>query len=327
MICKNVYIAACDKNGGIYRYNIDDGGCLHFVDKTRADSIMYMIIRENTLYAVLKEPFAETKDSGLVSFEINSDGSLSPVDGIIPTKGEEGCHLTADISGNEVYCANYTSGSIFKSDGTTVAHRGEGPNKERQEAAHTHYIEFTPDGKYLCVVDLGIDKIIVYDKILKPVSECSLLPGSGPRHLAFAPDGRTAYCINELSNTVSILEYFEGNFTYINSVDTLPEGHTGESTSAAIRISEDGRYLYTSNRGHDLISCFETGHHTLELFDAVPCGGQCPRDFNISPDGKWLVCTNEVSDNVTVFQIGENGKLVKTDCVQGLRAPLCVAFG
>lgn len=323
----NVYIASCVENGGIYRYSLDNYGQLKFVDKLNADRVMYMTIHEDTLYAVLKEPLPHLKESGLVSLTIREDGSLDPNSSIISTGGEEACHLAVSVPENDVFCANYTSGSVFKSDGTLVTHSGNGPDKLRQEAPHTHCTVFTPDDKYLCVVDLGIDSIILYDKELKPVSRCSLVPGSGPRHLVFSTSGKVAFCVNELSNTVSVLEYSDGKLIYVDSFTTLPEGYSGESYAAAIRISGNGKYLYTSNRGHDSISCFEIGDRTVKLFDIVLCGGKWPRDFDITPDGKWLVCTNERSNSVTTFSIDENGRLKNTGFSIELQSPLCVTWG
>jgi len=326
-VCNKVYIASCTENGGIFRYSLYNDGSLSFIDKIQADRVMYMIAENGILYTVLRAPFPGLNESGLAAYKITVDGSLLQKSGAISTKGEVACHLTMSIPEQDIFCANYISGSVFKSDGTLVVHSGSSQHRMRQASPHTHCTVFTPDGRYLCVTDLGIDKIVIYDKDLKLVSQCSLPAGNGPRHLVFSPDNETAFCINELSSTVSLLKYAAGKLNYINDFTAFPKDYDGESAAAAIRISSDGKYLYTSNRGHDSISCFKVRNDELELFDIVPSGGNSPRDFNISPDGRWLLCANEGSDNVISFRINEDGSLLKKTCITDLKSPLCVVFG
>src|SRR5699024_11416652 len=88
-----------------------------------------------------------------------------------------------------------------------------GPH-ERQEKPHVHYTAHTPDGKYVVVADLGIDELVTYrvkNGQLEKVNTLEVKPGSGPRHIAFHPDGKTAYLLTELSSEVIVLDYNEAN--------------------------------------------------------------------------------------------------------------------
>lgn len=314
---KTIYLLSCVKDGGIYRCILSPEGKLRIVDKATLDRPMYAVIRENRLYVILRAPFPDSKESGIIIFDIR-DGKLTNPSKLLSTKGQVACHLCVEDDG--IYVANYTSGSVIKMPDTLVAHQGRSVNENRQSSAHAHYINATPDGKYICAVDLGMDKILVYDKDLHPVSTVAAKPGNGPRHLAFSDDGKYAYCANELSSTVTVLSYCDGKLEVLREYSTLPDGFAEENTTAAIRYQEG--YVYISNRGHDSIACFLAEGEKLTLTDIVSCAGASPRDFHIL--GEFLICANEASDNVAVFKI-QGGTLQQVDQLP-LPAPLCVCF-
>jgi len=318
----NIYIAACEKEGGIYLCNINDDGVLTCVEKYDLDSPMYLAVSNNKMYAILRNPFENSVYSGLVSLDILNDGRLGDMSQMQSTMGEVACHLCVD---DDVYCVNYISGSVIKMPDTLVTHEGASVHPQRQTSPHTHQVIFTPDKKYVCVVDLGIDTIVVYDRNLNLFSKANVPQGYGSRHMVFSPDGKYAFCINELKSSVTVFSYKDGVLTPIKTYDAVPEDFEGQNTGAAIRITSDGKYLYASNRGHDSIACFEVDEDKLSLIEYVSCGGSSPRDFNITPDGKFVICTNENSGNVTVFEI-INGRLKKVSEQTGFERPLCVIF-
>ncbi len=309
------FIASCDKEGGIYRYEFDRKNITEkqFVPLDRP---MYLSIKNNKCYAVLRAPFGND-ESGLVSFDLNTEGNLINKSDIISTKGVVGCHLA--VTEREVFVANYLSGNVFKTPDITVTHSGKGVHSTRQEAPHTHCTIIAPDGKYICVADLGIDKIFVYDFNLNEVSSVKLPDGKGPRHIIFTEDGKTAYCVCELSNEIAVFNYLDGRLDYMTSVSTLPNEFNGENTAAAIRIKDE--FIFVSNRGHNSIAVFEKNNKIPVFKSAFDCGGIGPRDFNIFEN--LLVCTNENSDDVTFFEIC-NGELRRLNIKLNLKTPLCV---
>jgi 6-phosphogluconolactonase len=196
-------------------------------------------------------------------------------------------------------------------------------NKDRQERAHAHFVTLTPDEKYLCAVDLGIDKIVAYDvnhatgalTANKSVT-VDIKPGSGPRHMAFHPNGRFAYLLTELSSEVIVLEYSPSGFRQLQTISSLPAGFAGTSWSSAIRVSPDGNTLYTSNRGHDSIGVFHIDASTgkLECLAHTSTQGKWPRDFAVDPCGEFLIAANEHSDSVFLYRIERgSGKLLPTE--------------
>lgn len=311
----DIYVASCTKDGGIYRYSID-GKTATFKDVVKMDRPMFLAKHNGKMYVALRETEANG-DSGVVSYDINNDGSLSNFNVIGSTEGKCGCHLTANDDG--VYAVNYISGSVSKVNKKLVTHVGKGPNEARQECAHTHFVCSSPDNKYILATDLGLDRIYVYDKDLNEVSYANVPLGHGARHLVFSDDGKILYCANELKSTVSSFSYNDGMLELKNTVNALPDDFDGENTAAAIRIKDN--MLYMSNRGHDSISCFEIDGYNLTLKDIVPCGGKHPRDFNIF--GNLLICTNMHSNDITFFEIdGTSLKLLDTKL--SVEAPLCV---
>ncbi len=317
----NIYIASCVKGGGIYHYTLSENNVLDFCEKTTLDEPMYMIIRNEKMYILLRQPDEKTNFSGELSIDIDGTGKLFAPSRIISTKGVVACHL--EVSDDNIYAVNYVSGSVIKLPDTLVTHSGHGLHKVRQAAPHTHFVHASPDGKYILVTDLGLDKIFVYNKDLKLVSEVSVPSGHGPRHLAFSDDGKIVYCVNELGSSVSIFSYSDGELKLQNTISALPKDFSGDNISAAIRIKDN--YLYVSNRGHNSISVFEIkDSYNIVLKECVDCGGNSPRDFNIIDD--VLICTNEKSDNVTVFKLNNYIPEIISESELNIPSPLCVAY-
>ena len=313
----DIYIASCTEDGGIYRYTLTEDGKLIFVDKTSFDRPMYMTIENNKMYVVLRAPFKENNESGVVTLNINEDGALSDISRCVSTKGEVACHIAVD--NGDVYCANYISGSAIKLPDTLLIHSGKGPHPTRQDKAHTHYVGFTPDKKYLCAVDLGVDTIFVYNRDMTLHSKVKVPSGHGARHIVFSADGKYMFCANELKSTVSAFRYSGGEFDIIDTVSVLPKDFDEESTAAAIRM-RNGK-VYISNRGHNSVSEVEFENEKLSLIKTIDCGGSSPRDFDFVD--KFMICTNENSNNVTVFDC-ENG--FNETCDISLPSPLNVVY-
>jgi 6-phosphogluconolactonase len=181
-----------------------------------------------------------------------------------------------------------------------------------------------------------LDKILVYrfhadQGSLSPHDPPAVLskPGAGPRHFAFHPSGRYAYVINELDSTIAALSYDsdQGVLKPIQTVSTLPDGFSGNSTTAEVQVHPSGRYVYGSNRGHDSIVVFAADPDSgrLTYVEHEPTGGKTPRNFGIDPTGTYLLAANQDSDNVVVFRIDKaTGQLESTGHTVKVRRPVCV---
>lgn len=308
-----VYISSCAENGGIYRYSFENGE-LNFIEKTPLNRPMYTIIRDNKMHLVLREINAQTHFGGYQSFDIEKNGQLINSTPIQSTNGIVPCHLEAN--GDDVFVVNYLSGNIVKIGETTVTHSGSSIHPTRQTAPHTHFVSLSPDKQYMLCTDLGLDTVFVYNRKLKSVSSAKVPPGSGPRHLCF--NNNLVYCVNELSNDVSVFSFENGILELLNTYKAIPH-FKDKSTAAAIKLYK-GK-LYVSHRGANCISCFDIKGEKLELLYNSDCGGDSPRDFEIIDD--YIICANE-GGNVAVLKLCENSAEL-VDSIP-LDCPLCVTY-
>src|SRR5438045_5979648 len=113
------------------------------------------------------------KNSTISAFAIDSQSGKLTLLNQVPALGEDPCYFSFDKTGKYLFVANYTSGNVvvfpIGADGTlgaaTANIRDEGklgPNKERQEAPHAHWIEASAGNRYAYVSDLGLDKVLIY---------------------------------------------------------------------------------------------------------------------------------------------------------------------
>lgn len=264
------------------------------------------------------------------------------------SRGAGPCHLSVDRSGRFVLVANYGSGSVavlpIGAEGALgeaagfVQHTGSSVNRQRQEGPHAHWIGTDASNRFVLVCDLGLDKVLIYRFDsgrggLQPHEPAfaAVKPGSGPRHLAFHPNGRFAYVINELSNSITAFRWVEsrGALEELQTVPTLPPDFAGRNTTAEIAVHPSGRFLYGSNRGHDSLALFsiagETGQLTPVQHQAA--GGRTPRHFALDPTGRWLLVAHQDSDSVTVMRVHpDTGRLEATGQTIGVGRPVCVEF-
>ena len=277
---------------------------------------MYLHLRNGSMQVLLRQPFLNNQNSGIISYDITKDGELKQNSRIIDTKGIVACHLC--YFHEKTYVTNYLSGSIFCTSGKMDIHEGKGKNPVRQDMPHPHYIAPAPDGKCLLSTDLGLDAIYSYDEELNVLSVSKVPLGHGARHLAYSEDGKTVFCANELKSTVTVFNYDNGRLVPYETVPVL--AREKDSTVAAIRVK--GNYVYVSNRGDDSISCLYWDGKKLELCSVTPCGGASPRDFLIVEE--MLICANEKGNNVMFFFL-ENEKVIDIRMKEEIEVPLCIA--
>lgn len=292
-----------------------------------------------TLYAVVKEG----EFGGVSSYRITKEnGELTPLITEV-SPGSSPCHVSVNQNNEKVLTAYYHRGTaeLYNTDegkvdpvSAFVQHAGTGPNVDRQEKPHVHFSGFTPDEKFAVVVDLGIDKIVTYSlegNSLEIEHSLSVNPGSGPRHIAFHPNGKFAYVMTELSNEVIVLSYNseDAKFTELQYISAIPADFTENSQGSAIHLSSDGRFVYVGNRGHNSIALFSVNKETGELafIEHTSTEGNWPRDFVLDPTEKFLVASNEQSGNLVLYtRDEETGKLTLEQSNVAVPYPVCVKF-
>lgn len=311
---RHIYFCACSPEGGIEHY-LERDGKLSFCEHTPLDRPMYMVIDGWRAYVLLREVDPVSRFGGMIAFEIDADGRLVHPTPVLNTQGIVPCHLAAGQG--DIYAVNYLSGNIIRFPDVVRGHTGSGPNVERQEAPHTHFVEISDDGSEVYCVDLGLDTIFVYDRELNEKARIRLPSGYGPRHLVFSEDRKAMFCVYELANAVSMLKRIGEEWKVVDTVPLLEQ--PGNGGAAAIRIFEDE--LYVSVRGADVLVRLKILDTKLQVLNRISCGGASPRDFDWI-DGR-LYCANENSNTVTIFQRdGEN--FVRLSDTLSMPHPLCV---
>lgn len=250
----------------------------------------------------------------------------------VDTFGDHPCYLSLDPSEGFLIVGNYSGGnlSVYKvNEGElvhvqTIQHEGQSINAARQEKAHVHSTVFHPDGKKLMVGDLGSDKIHLYDfhsDFAVPLAPSEpayfeVLPGSGPRHLIVHPKGDQIYLVHELSAELGVYAYKDGKISQTQTLPLTDPNYSGAVGAAELRISDDGKFMYVSNRGDaNEISVFEIGNNKpLHLVQRISSGGQMPRNFTLSPDERFVLVAHQASNDIVVFERNsKTGELTKTE--------------
>jgi 6-phosphogluconolactonase len=350
-----VYVGTYTGTGGegiyAYRFNPTSGALnsLGLMAKTDNPSFLALDADGKFLYAVNELDSFQGEASGALSvFSINKETAALKLLQQIPSLGAAPCHVSLDKSGKFLLVANYNGGNAavfpISGDGTLgtqtafIQNSGSSVNADRQAAAHAHFIQVTNDNKFAMIADLGIDQVIVqkFDSNTGALSALDsgfvrMIPGSGPRHLAYAPDGKFVYVLNELTSAIAACSFESetGAMKTIQTISTLPDNFSGSNTTAEIAIDTQGKFLFASNRGDDTIAIYSIDNNTgkLTFIERISTGGKTPRHFEIDPTGQWLIAANQNSDNMVLFKIDHtNGRLVQTSVTSGISAPVCVRF-
>ena len=338
---KGIYLCSYDAKSGELK-------SLGLAAETPNPTFLAVDQSERILYSVNEvSEYKGGATGAITAFAINrATGRLSEINQIA-SRGADPCYLSLDKTGKYALVANYTGGSVaafpVRSDGgladatAFIQHSGVGKNLERQEGPHPHWIETTPDNSFALIADLGLDKIFVYH--FDP-SRGSLAPnkpplveleaGAGPRHVAFHPNKKLLYVLNELASTVTVISFdsSSGSLLTLQTISSLPTGFSGTNDAAEIHIHPNGNVLFASNRGYNSIAVFSvvpTGN--LTLIDHVPTQGRTPRNFELDPTGSRLLVANQDSNNIVVLEIDvETGGLTATGQQLSFPCPVSLRF-
>ncbi len=336
------------KGVGIYKADIDyfnaDLSLSTSLTTLTNPSFLAISPDKSTLYAV-SEIGSEADGFGFIyAYKLDKSGNPEFIDRY-PTNGFSPCHVSIDATGKLVFVANYNGGVVMvyhrNEDGSLeiaqqLTHQGSGPHPN-QGSSHSHMAKVSPDNNFLFIPDLGADKIWSYrinheegtvSKNTQEFFESS--PGSGPRHMDFHPTKDIAYVMNELNNSVSVLNYEpdSGTLTEFQTLTSLPASFNEWNSTADIHVHPNGKFLYSSNRGHNSIASFsidEAGQ--LTPLGHTPTEGSTPRNFAIAPSGDLLFVANQDSDSITIFSINqETGELTFTGNSLEIPTPVNITF-
>lgn len=290
--------------------------------------------------------------TGLASYRVRGRGNqISLVQTGFVDSGDGGAACVAvDATGRLAFSAQYGGGSVASyglNEAGDLMQRldlvkhgpGSGVDPKRQAAAHPHWVGMSPGNRWLAVPDLGMDVVAVYEVDaasgkLTPRRQVPLAPGAGPRHMKFHPHQPLALVLNELDLTLSTFRFTEAENRWeaLQTIPSLPRElqDSGSNTAAEVRLHPNGRFAYTSNRGHDSITVFALDRETggLTEIQREPVRGSWPRNFEIDPSGRWLIAAGQFSNTLALFAVDpETGRLEFSRSVVNVPDPTCVLFG
>ena len=328
---------------GIRIYDVDmERGRFTQKDQVEITNSSYVSISHNRKYL-----FSIT-DFGVESYKILGDGSLKTINHA-SINGMRGCYLSTDYEDRFLFVAGYHDAKLtvlrVGEDGSIgeitdeIFHKGLGSIAERNFRPHINCVKMTRDNRFLCAADLGMDHVVIYELNhmngrLRQVDFIRSEQESAPRHLKFSRDGRFLYIVHELKNYIDVYTYDtdEHNmpvFEKIQNITTLNDYHTSGSAASALNLSEDFRYLCSSNAGDNSVVLYSIDEDTglLSKLLCLPVSGDYPKDAALFPDNRHLVSLNHETDTMTFFSVDmEKGTIVMNRPEMKVPSPNCIIF-
>lgn len=326
---------------GVHVYDLDiENGYMTEKDVVPVNNASHLTKSTNGKYLY------SIADEGVAVLGIDQEtGGLTPINKV-GIDGMRGCFLSTDSLGKFLFVAGYHDGKVTvvhtHRDGRLgsvmdgIFHKGIFSVAERNFRPHISCVNMTPDGKFLCVVDCGIDHINIYSvnqtsgklKLLDIV-RCDL--ESGPRLIRFGRDGRFAYVNCELSNEILVYSY-DGSgkvpkFELIQKVDSRMDKKEIGCASSGLKVSPSGKYLYCSTAGDNSVAIYAIDQETgmLSKICKLPISGKYPKDIEVFPDEKTLVTLNHESNEIRFFTIDyEKGLIVMKGKPIRIETPNCI---
>ncbi len=307
-----VYVSS-QESQEIHVWKLDNLGKLALLQILDVPGLVQpMVIHPNktNLYVGIRKLF------GIISYLIKEDGTLRQV-GKASLPGNPS-YISTDKRGQYLFAASYTGNCISVSQ---IQHDGvvTEPIQYINELITPHSANIDIGNQRLLVPCLKEDLIRLFsfnvNGQLTPYMQKSVntTTNSGPRHIAFHPNGKYAYCIKELDGTVDVLAILENGSQYhiIQTIDIMPISFSGMPWAADIHITPNSQFLYTSERSASMLSIFKIAEDgsKLSVIGHHPSQVQ-PRSFNIDHSGHFIISACQQSGNIAVHKINQsNGKL------------------
>ncbi len=298
------------------------------------------------IYSVAEAGAGMDSDIYSLGVDIRS-GKLQLIDKV-DAGGRDATYLALDAASNTLISANHGSGDVtalpLRADGSVGAFAsrqseyGTGPNP-RQKAPAAHGVAVDPAHGYVLVADFGADRIFIYhfDRATRALTPAQppfegLPAGSGPRHLAFHPQGGFVFVAAELTGELRSYRWHaqRGRLQLVQSVSPYPVSYVGTKSAAEVAVARDGRFVYLSLRGDQneiVVYAVDKRAGTLKETQRISSQGKTPWTFAIDPTGHWMLVTNQASDSVAVLKVDPaTGELAATGGSLPIPKPVTVTF-
>lgn len=320
---------------GIYSIQLDENGRFDSLQlRAQSSNPSFLAFDDSRTYLLAVN---ENANGSIESYRIN-ETALTKID-TRTTEGAHPCFVTINQNG-KVLVTNYTGGNViltelddsgnFTSTFDSQQHTGGGSHS-RQDAPHPHSAWFLPKSNEIIAVDLGTNELWIYQinnegTALSFNTKLQMPANAGPRHLAIHPNQEWIYVLNELSGSVSLVEKTSNIWSITQTISSLPNGFADQNTSADIHISDDGKFVYASNRGHNSLAIYSVNgiNGELELIGFESVRGEGPRNFKITSDDEFVIVANQYTNSLISFKRNtSDGSLLFIDSVS-VPNPVCI---
>ena len=263
-------------------------------------------------------------DEGVESFRILEDGDLEPMNEQW-IGGMRGCYVEVDDENRYLFVGGHHDGRVtmmhLNEDGSIgeiadgIFHKGMGRSiAQRNFIPHVDCVKLTPDQKFLCAVDNGLDQVKIYrvDYEYGKLKLVDIIRGpleSAPRMIRFSRDGKFAYILYELTNTVEVYTYNLVNnmpvFEKVQTVSTMAPKDDDVCAASGMEMSKSGKHLYVSNSGVNSVVCYEVNpeNGTLTVVFHTRVCSDFPKMLAIFPDGKHYLTLNNASNDIAFYSV------------------------
>ncbi len=304
---------------GIHIYDVDvPNGQLKERKVVPIDNPSDLVVSKNRkfLYSIA--------DEGVEAFQIQPDGDLVPMNKQW-IGGMRGCYVEVDDENRYLFVGGHHDGRVsmmkLNADGSIgeiadgVFHKGMGRSTGlRNFIPHVDCVKLTPDQKFLCAVDNGLDQIKIY-RVNYEFGRLELIDiirgplESAPRMIRFSRDGKHAYVLYELNNEIEVYNYSvdedEPVFEKIQTITTLYEQDDNMCASSGLEVSKSGKYLFCSISGLNGVICYaiDPKDGTLTHVFNTRVNSEYPKMLAVYPDEQHYLTLNNFSNEIVSYKI------------------------
>ena len=317
------YTKTQDKGLFVYKFDSKTGKLSFEANSEGVKNPSYLAISKDGSKVYSVNESGTNRKGGVSAFNLNQKTGELALINEQETKGAGPCYISIANDQKYVFTANYAGGNVsalpLNDDGSigilaqVVQHEGQSINPNRQKEPHSHSVIFSPDGAILYNADLGTDKLYAYQynpNEAQPLSDANpaftkIEAGFGPRHFEFNKQANRVYLISELTAMISVFDIKDKNLNLIQNISMNTSDFKGTNGAADIHLSNDGKFLYATNRGTaNEIVIFKVAKNSgeLERIASVSSKGETPRNFMIDPTDQFLLVANQNSNDVYVFK-------------------------
>lgn len=273
---------------------------------------------------ILASPIRQDNKAGICLLNTGTGGTRT---GSAFYESAPACYVIQDD--HFIYTANYHEGSIL-----IYSKEGGVPElvKRLETAPKAGCHQIILYKHFLMVPCLLLDKIMFFDcsRDFEPAGELLFSKGTGPRHGIFDKEQKRFFLVSELSNELYIYRILENMDFLLEQVCPLLSNdmvYQEKPASAAVRLSQDERFLYISTRFAELILVFQVEGCHVSCIQQTNCEGRHPRDLILTPDGNHLLAVNKTEGGLVSFRLDkESGMIIKVCSKVPAPEAVCVVF-